>query len=174
MWLLVLAGLGAVWHMPPTQMPTVYLTFDDGPNPTTTPNLLDVLRRENVPATFFLIDAHLTDETAPIVRRMFAEGHSVALHSASRKYLLASPQSLARTLSGWADRITSLTGSRPCRAFRPHAGWRGGQMYAALPEIDYTLVGWSWMLWDFNWGDLAQRMRRSLAFCGACTPATSW
>jgi hypothetical protein len=47
-------------------------------------------------------------------------------------------------------------------------------MYAALPEIDYTLVGWSWMLWDFNWGDLAQRMRRSLAFCGACTPATSW
>jgi len=142
----------AVWHMPPTRMPTVYLTFDDGPNPATTPNLLDVLRREDVQATFFLIDAHITDETAPIVRRMFGEGHSVALHSASRKYLLASPDSLARTLSGWADRITSLTGSRPCRAFRPHAGWRGGQMYAALSKIDYTLVGWSWMLWDFNWG----------------------
>jgi len=144
----------AVWHMPPTQVPTVYLTFDDGPNPTTTPDLLDVLRREDVHATFFLIDAHITDETAPLVRRMFAEGHSVALHSASRKYLLASPAGLARTLSGWADRITSLTGSRPCRAFRPHAGWRGGQMYAALAEIDYTLVGWSWMLWDFNWGRL--------------------
>jgi peptidoglycan/xylan/chitin deacetylase (PgdA/CDA1 family) len=104
-----------------------------------------------VHATFFLIDRHITDETAPIVRRMFADGHSVALHSASRKYLLASPDDLARTLTGWADRITSLTGSRPCRAFRPHAGWRGGQMYAALREIDYTLVGWSWMLWDFNW-----------------------
>jgi peptidoglycan-N-acetylmuramic acid deacetylase len=83
---------------------------------------------------------------------MFVEGHSVALHSASRKYLLASPDDLARTLTGWADRITSVTGSRPCRAFRPHAGWRGGQMYAALGEIDYTLIGWSWMLWDFNWG----------------------
>ena len=175
MWLLVLVGVGimalthtapapflldamsrgrAVWHMPPTQVPTVYLTFDDGPNPTTTPDLLDVLRREDVHATFFLIDAHITDETAPIVRRMFAEGHSVALHSASRKYLLAPPDGLARTLSGWADRITSLTGSRPCRAFRPHAGWRGGQMYAALAGIDYTLVGWSWMLWDFNWGRL--------------------
>jgi chitooligosaccharide deacetylase len=141
----------AVWHMPPTQLPTVYLTFDDGPNPTTTPDVLDVLRREDVDATFFLIDEHITDETAPIVRRMFAEGHSVALHSASRKHLLASPDHLARTLSGWADRITSLTGSRPCRAFRPHAGWRGGQMYAALAEIDYTLVGWSWMMWDFNW-----------------------
>jgi peptidoglycan-N-acetylglucosamine deacetylase len=173
MWLLVLMGVGimalthtapapflldamsrdrAVWHMPSTQVPTVYLTFDDGPNPTTTPDLLDVLRREDVHATFFLIDAHITDETAPIVRRMFAEGHSVALHSASRKYLLASPDALARTLTGWANRITSLTGSRPCRAFRPHAGWRSGQMYAALAEIDYTLVGWSWMLWDFNWG----------------------
>jgi peptidoglycan/xylan/chitin deacetylase (PgdA/CDA1 family) len=173
MWLLVVMGVGimalthtapapflldamsrdrAVWHMPSTQVPTVYLTFDDGPNPTTTPDLLDVLRREDVHATFFLIDAHITDETAPIVRRMFAEGHSVALHSASRKYLLASPDALARTLTGWANRITSLTGSRPCRAFRPHAGWRSGQMYAALAEIDYTLVGWSWMLWDFNWG----------------------
>jgi peptidoglycan/xylan/chitin deacetylase (PgdA/CDA1 family) len=172
MWLLVLAGVGimalahtapapflldalsrdrAVWHMPPTQVPTVYLTFDDGPNPTTTPDLLDVLRREDVHATFFLIDGHITYETAPIVRRMFVEGHSVALHSASRKYLLASPGELARTLSGWAERITLLAGSRPCRAFRPHAGWRGGQMYAALAEIDYTLVGWSWMLWDFNW-----------------------
>jgi peptidoglycan/xylan/chitin deacetylase (PgdA/CDA1 family) len=172
MWLLVLVGVGimalthtapapflldamsrdrAVWHMPPTQVPTVYLTFDDGPNPTTTPDLLDLLRREDVHATFFLIDENITDETAPIVRRMFAEGHSVALHSASRKYLFASPGALARTLSGWADRITKLTGSRPCRAFRPHAGWRGGQMYAALAEIDYTLVGWSWMLWDFNW-----------------------
>jgi peptidoglycan-N-acetylglucosamine deacetylase len=172
MWLLVLVGVGimalahtapapflldamsgnrAVWHMPPAQVPTVYLTFDDGPNPTTTPDLLDLLRREDVHATFFLIDAHITDETAPIVRRMFAEGHSVALHSATRKYLLASPDDLARSLTGWADRITALTGSRPCRAFRPHAGWRGGQMYAALAEIDYTLVGWSWMLWDFNW-----------------------
>jgi peptidoglycan/xylan/chitin deacetylase (PgdA/CDA1 family) len=172
MWLLVLVGVGimtlthtapapflldamsgdrARWHMPPTGVPTVYLTFDDGPNPTTTPNLLDVLQREGVHATFFVIDRHITDETAPIVRRMFAEGHSVALHSASRKYLLASPDDLARTLTGWADRITSLTGSRPCRAFRPHAGWRGGQMYAALGEIDYTLIGWSWMLWDFNW-----------------------
>ena len=173
MWLIVLAGVGimalthtapapfvldamsrnrAVWHMPPTPVPTVYLTFDDGPNPTTTPDLLDLLWREDVRATFFLIDAHITEETASIVQRMFAEGHSVALHSASRKYLLASPEQLARTVSGWADRIASLTGLRPCRAFRPHAGWRGGQMYAALAGIDYKLIGWSWMLWDFNWG----------------------
>ena len=173
MWLLVVVGVGimalthtapapfvldamsgdrAIWHMPPTPVSTVYLTFDDGPNPATTPDLLDVLRREGVHATFFVIDGQITDETAPIVRRIFAEGHSVGLHSASRKFMLQSPDHFAATLAGWSNRIASLGGSRPCRAFRPHAGWRGGQMYAGLQEIDYTLVGWSWMLWDFNWG----------------------
>ena len=146
-----MAGNRAVWHMPRTDPPTVYLTFDDGPNPTTTPALLDVLAREGVHATFFLIDSHVTDETAPIVRRMFAEGHAVALHSPTRKYMLSSPSDFAHVLTVWADRIEAMAASRPCRAFRPHAGWRGGQMYDGLRQIDYQLVGWGWMLWDFNW-----------------------
>jgi len=146
-----MAGDVAVWHMPQTSSPTVYLTYDDGPNPATTPDLLDVLEREDVQATFFLIDAHLTDDTAPIVERMFAEGHSVGLHSGSRSYMLLSPAELGRTLAEAADRIERLAGSRPCRAFRPHAGWRGGRMFEGLAEIDFVLVGWGWMLWDWNW-----------------------
>jgi len=146
-----MAGDRAVWHMPRDSPPTLYLTYDDGPNPTTTPDLLDVLAREEVPATFFLIDRHVTEETAPIIRRMFAEGHAVALHSATRGYLLLSPAELAHTLTGAADRIELLAGTRPCRAFRPHAGWRGGEMYAGLRQIDYKLIGWGWMLWDWNW-----------------------
>ncbi len=146
-----MAGDRAVWHMPRRDPPTVYLTYDDGPNPTTTPDLLDVLAREGAHATFFLIDRHVTEETAPIVRRMFADGHAVALHSATRQYLLMSPSELARTLDAAAARIETLAGSRPCRAFRPHAGWRSGQMYAGLRRIDYRLVGWGWMLWDFDW-----------------------
>ena len=146
-----LAGDLAVWHMPRSDPPTIYLTYDDGPNPATTPDLLDVLKREEAAATFFLIDRHLTEETAPIVKRMFAEGHAVALHSASRRYTLYTPARLAGTLTAAADRIESLAGTRPCRAFRPHAGWRGGSMYEGLKSIDYKLVGWGWMLWDFNW-----------------------
>ena len=62
----------SIWRMPHAGgPPTVYLTFDDGPNPTATPQLLDVLRETGATATFFLIDAHLTSETAPIGRRMF-------------------------------------------------------------------------------------------------------
>ncbi len=146
-----MAGDTAVWHMPRSSPPTVYLTFDDGPNPTTTSDLLDVLAREGAHATFFLIDRHVTEETAPIIERMFAEGHAVGLHSATRAYLLMAPSDLARTLGAAADRIEMLAGRQPCRAFRPHAGWRGGQMYEGLRQIDYRLIGWGWMLWDWDW-----------------------
>jgi peptidoglycan/xylan/chitin deacetylase (PgdA/CDA1 family) len=146
-----MAGDRAVWHMPREGPPTIYLTYDDGPNPSTTPDLLDVLAREGVHATFFLIDAHITAETAPIIRRMVFEGHSVALHSATRRFLLMGSSKLAATLTAAADRIETLGGARPCRAFRPHAGWRSGVMYEALRQIDYKLIGWGWMLWDFNW-----------------------
>jgi len=141
----------AVWSMPDDGLQRVYLTFDDGPNPKTTPDLLDVLAREKVSATFFLIDEHITEETASIVQRMFDEGHSIGLHSSSRSYLFLSSRQLADKLSSAADRIERLAGSRPCRAFRPHAGWRGTEMFEALDRIDYRLYGWGWMLWDWNW-----------------------
>src|SRR5215470_661286 len=136
-----MAGDGAVWHMPRGTPSTVYLTYDDGPNPSTTPDVLDVLSREGVRATFFLIDRHVTEETAPIVRRMFQEGHAVALHSASKRYMLLRRAELARTLLAAADRIEALAGSRPCRAFRPRGGWRSVEMFAGLKHINYTLVG---------------------------------
>jgi len=139
------------WQMPARERPTIYLTFDDGPNPTATPGVLDALAAQQAHATFFVIDKHLTEETAPIVRRMFAEGHAVGLHSDTRGHMLMDPERLAAALTAAADRIADLTGSRPCRAYRPHAGFRSGSMYAALSRIDYTLVGWGWMLWDWNW-----------------------
>jgi peptidoglycan/xylan/chitin deacetylase (PgdA/CDA1 family) len=146
-----IAGRRAVWHMPRGNPPTIYLTFDDGPNPTTTPDLLDVLGREGVHATFFLIEGHITDQTAPLVRRMFADGHAVALHSHTRAYMLMSPATFAATLTAAADHIEQVAGRRPCPAFRPHAGWRSASMYIGLQRIDHRLIGWGWMLWDWNW-----------------------
>jgi peptidoglycan/xylan/chitin deacetylase (PgdA/CDA1 family) len=146
-----IAGDRAAWHMPKRTPPTIYFTFDDGPNPTTTPDLLDLLARQRVRATFFVIDRHITDQTAPLVRRMFDEGHAVALHSHTRRYMLMSAAAFADTLRGAADHIEQVAGRRPCPAFRPHAGWRTWQMYAGLKQLDYRLIGWSWMLWDWNW-----------------------
>lgn len=142
----------SAWHLPANPAgPSVYLTYDDGPNPTATPVLLDLLQRENASATFFIIDDHLTEETAPIVRRMFAEGHAVALHSNERWLMLRSPGRIAEALETAAGRIERLAGSRPCRWFRPHAGWRNAALYEALDRMDYRLAGWSFGLWDWNW-----------------------
>src|SRR5712692_9885347 len=108
-----IAGGRAVWHMPKRTPPSVYLTFDDGPNPATTPDLLDVLARERIHATFFLIDRHITDETAPLVRRMFDEGHAVAVHSHTRAWMLMSSDEFATTVTRIADHIELIAGHRP-------------------------------------------------------------
>ena len=150
----VLDGLHAgrvTWRMPHRDgPPTVYLTFDDGPNPAATPQLLDVLAAHRVHATFFLIERHITDETEPLVRRIAAEGHRIGLHSHTRSKMLLRPEELARVLTAFAQRVERITGSPPCRAFRPHAGWRSSQMLEGLQRIDYQLVGWGFMLWDFD------------------------
>ena len=139
-----------VWRMPAGDPPTIYLTFDDGPNPTATPQLLDVLRKHQVAGTFFVIDRHLTPATAPIVRRAFEEGHAVALHSHTRALMLYRPALVSTTLQEAAARMEVLTGHAPCRAFRPHAGNRSVTMLMGAAGAGYKVIGWGWMLWDFN------------------------
>ena len=142
----------SIWHHPSADgAPTIYLTYDDGPNPDATPALLDVLRHESVTATFFVIPRHVTDETAPILARAAGDGHRIALHSHTRSLLLKTPADLGQLLRNQADEIERLSGSRPCPLFRPHAGWRGGEMYNGLDRAGYTLAGWSFGMWDWNW-----------------------
>jgi peptidoglycan/xylan/chitin deacetylase (PgdA/CDA1 family) len=139
--------------------PTIYLTYDDGPNPAATPELLDVLAREQVHATFFLIPRHVSDSTAAIVKRIFSEGHGVGLHSHTRGLMLETPNDLARLLTIQAGDIERLGGQAPCGLFRPHAGWRGGEMYAGLDQAGYRLAGWTPGMWDWNWWRAADRTR---------------
>ena len=65
--------------------------------------------------------------------------------------MVKSPDALSAILLRQADRIEQLAGSRPCRLFRPHAGWRSATMYQGLERIDHKLVGWTFGMWDFNW-----------------------
>jgi peptidoglycan/xylan/chitin deacetylase (PgdA/CDA1 family) len=143
----------SVWRVPSAAgaAPRVYLTFDDGPNPEWTPVLLDALREEQIVATFFLIDEHITQETAPIVKRIADDGHAIGLHSGKRQLMIMPPDELAARLGAAADRITSIAGVEPCRLFRPHGGWRSASMYEGLDRIGYRLAGWSWGMWDWHW-----------------------
>jgi peptidoglycan/xylan/chitin deacetylase (PgdA/CDA1 family) len=65
-----------------------YLTFDDGPSETVTPKILDVLKSENVHATFFLIGKYVdkNDENKNLVKREIGEGNGVGIHSYSHDY----------------------------------------------------------------------------------------
>lgn len=144
---------GSLWHVknPPGTPPTLYFTFDDGPNLRWTPPLLDALRETGARATFFLIDEHITSETEPIVRRIADEGHAIGLHSGTRRLMIVSPGALEQRLQRAAARIQAITGREPCRLFRPHAGWRSATMYGGLRRAGYRLAGWSWGMWDWDW-----------------------
>jgi cellulose synthase/poly-beta-1,6-N-acetylglucosamine synthase-like glycosyltransferase/peptidoglycan/xylan/chitin deacetylase (PgdA/CDA1 family) len=61
---------------------TIALTFDDGPDPTWTPRILDLLARYRVPATFFLIGSDVTRHPG-LVRRMLSDGHELGAHTFS-------------------------------------------------------------------------------------------
>jgi peptidoglycan/xylan/chitin deacetylase (PgdA/CDA1 family) len=113
--------------------------------------LLDVLVRHNVTATFFIIDKHVTRETVPIVRRIFEEGHAVAIHWHSRALMFQRPSYVASTIQEAAARLEVLTGHQACKAFRSHGGGRSVPMIMDAAKAGYLVVGWSWMLWDFNW-----------------------
>lgn len=65
-----------------------YLTFDDGPSETVTPQILDILKSENVHATFFLIGKYVDKDEASkdLVKREIAEGNAVGIHSYSHDY----------------------------------------------------------------------------------------
>lgn len=142
----------SIWEAPKSPgAPTVYLMYDDGPNPEGTPQVLDALAEEGATATFFLIPEHVTDDTAPIVRRAVAEGHALAMHTRSLSLTLKTPDELTAWLDTQSAGIEALTGTPPCRLFRPHAGIRGGQMYAGLDRAGYRLVGFGFSLWDFDW-----------------------
>lgn len=86
----------------------IYLTFDDGPNPGTTSQILDILKDEGVKATFF-VTASGPDN---LLKREFDEGHSIALHTATHdySYIYRSEENYFEDLKRVSDRVKRVTG----------------------------------------------------------------
>ena len=97
----------------------IALTFDDGPNLVTTPDVLDVLERYEIPGTFFLIGRNITDDTQPVLERMVADGCEIASHAWSHQQMnQLTAEEVIDEIQRTSDRIEALVGVRPV-FFRP-------------------------------------------------------
>jgi peptidoglycan/xylan/chitin deacetylase (PgdA/CDA1 family) len=104
-----------------TGKPLVALTFDDGPDPATTPALLALLETENISATFF-VTGRKAQRHPNLMRAILAAGHSVGNHTYCHSFmaLVSGPQALEREITD-AQKALAPFGIRP-RAFRPPVG----------------------------------------------------
>lgn len=114
----------------------VFLTFDDGPSKTVTTAILDILKQENIKATFFLLGSRV-DLYPDIVKRQYDEGHYLASHGYSHIYsqIYASPQSV---LDEYNKSIASIRNAIGAQEYNPHlfrfpGGYTGGK-YAQIKE----------------------------------------
>lgn len=104
-----------------TPSPVVAITFDDGPHPTHTPRLLDMLRDRNIRATFYLIGNRLVQHPE-IARRIADEGHEIGNHSWSHPFMdRLSDAAVTREIDQTTNAIYQVTG-RPPVTFRPPYG----------------------------------------------------
>lgn len=88
---------------------SIYLTFDDGPSSLTTGRILDILKEEGVSATFFVT----CNGPDSLIKRMYDEGHTVALHTASHNYsyIYSSVDNYFADLNRVRDRVKNITGN---------------------------------------------------------------
>ena len=97
----------------------IALTFDDGPNTETTPQVLDILAEYGITASFFLIGASITPESAKVSRRAWEMGCTIENHSVHHEFMgKMTPEEIRREIDGCTEKIVEITGEKP-RFFRP-------------------------------------------------------
>lgn len=130
----------------------VALTFDDGPNPPYTGQILDTLERYGVPATFFCIGLNASGSTEDIAR-MREQGHGLGNHTWSHPFLPELSRSqLAEQVVRTGEAIAEASGGPAPTLFRPPYGSRTPEVASWLGELDSTIV-----LWDVEPFDWAMR-----------------
>jgi peptidoglycan/xylan/chitin deacetylase (PgdA/CDA1 family) len=117
-----------------TEEPVVALTIDDGPDPVTTPKILNVLGQHDAHATFFLLTDRIVSNE-DVVIRIVDEGHELANHlTADEPSILLSPAEFERQLLE-ADGVLSQFSD--ARWFRPGSGWYNAEMLSVLHRHGY-------------------------------------
>ncbi|CAE78449.1 putative peptidoglycan GlcNAc deacetylase [Bdellovibrio bacteriovorus HD100] len=129
---------------------TIALTFDDGPNPDTTPLILDVLKAHNAKGTFFILGSKIKGNEA-ILRRMVAEGHQLANHSYSHPNFHELSSSRMNSEIKTTDRLLRTVGTP--RFFRYPYGNSTCSSNELVSSLGYVNVGWDIDTCDWAFAD---------------------
>jgi peptidoglycan-N-acetylglucosamine deacetylase len=122
--------------------PYIAMTFDDGPNITLTPKLLDLLAAHHIKATFFVIGQNVADHPQ-VVQRAVREGHEIGNHSWSHPYLAKmSDEAARRELRRTDDAIKNATGTRPTLMRPPYGSITTRQKRWINDEFGYQIILW--------------------------------
>ena len=118
----------------------VVVSFDDGPNNTTTPKLLDTLRANQVRATFFVVGVNV--DNADLMRRMLHDGHVLGSHTFGHAHMTrVSVQAMHDEIFKTEDRFQRYVGDRPW-FFRAPYGELSADVIAFLEGRHYQIIGW--------------------------------
>ncbi len=156
--------LGPNWTKLPaaaTARNEIALTIDDGPDPLVTPQVLNLLDKYAVHATFFCI-AGRAAQHPQLCREIVRRGHAVENHSLRHRhnFSLMGPGGLARELQSAQDTLSGICGQQPV-FFRAPAGLRNPFLDPVLARLGLKLASWSARGFDTRVSD-AKRVNKSL------------
>jgi peptidoglycan/xylan/chitin deacetylase (PgdA/CDA1 family) len=121
----------------------IALTFDDGPDPHSTPIVLDLLRAHDAKATFFVIGSKVAAHPE-LARSIVQAGHEIAVHSYAHElhYAFLTPRRVQRDIRRCQHAIESATGTL-ARYFRPPVGQLSPRTGAGIARAEVQTIGWS-------------------------------
>ncbi len=134
-----------------TSEKVIYLTFDSGYENGYTEPILDVLKENQVPATFFLVGSYLK-ENPNIVNRIVNEGHIIGNHTMSHKDMskISSEESFNKELSKVEELYKSITGQDMKKFYRPPSGKYNETSLKIAKSLGYKTIFWSLAYMDFD------------------------
>ena len=151
------------WRLPASDGPRrCALTFDDGPSPSTGA-VLDILAAEGVPATFFVLGAHVERHPA-LVRRAQEEGHALGIHGMDHEKLAgASEAAIEQQVSG-VTRVLERAGVTPAHVYRTPHGFKSPGVFVVARRHGLAVWAWSRGVWDTDRPAPAVLVRRATRF----------
>ncbi len=128
---------------------TIFLSFDDGPNPEFTPPVLDLLKAHDATATFFLIGDQL-DLHPGVVQRIVSEGHALGNHSWDHPFMSELPLDRQLDQIARTDAALARFDGHATHAFRPPCGVLPANLLAHFARIGRTIAFWSYDSHDYE------------------------